>query len=114
MARSLTVLIVDDSDVARAVLASRLVQAGAAVVEASSSADALSLDASTITAAIVDVDLGAGDNGVSLATALATRNPEMRLALFTGHAHELAPTSTRTFRKPEQIDSVVAWALGAS
>ena len=111
--RTLTVLIVDDSDVARAVLASRLVQGGAAVLQAASTADALSLDASTISAAIVDVDLGAGDSGVSLASVLASRNPDMRLALFTGHAHADAPSgAARTFRKPEQIDSVVAWALG--
>lgn len=110
MAHNPRVLIVDDSDVARAVLASRLVERGAAVVEASSAADALELDASTITAAIVDVDLGAGDSGVLLATALASRNPTMRLALFTGQG-TLVTSSTRTFRKPEQIDSVIAWAL---
>ncbi len=77
-------------------------------------ADALRLDASTITAAIVDVDLGAGDSGVSLASVLASRNPTMRLALFTGHPDAQVPASARTFRKPDQIDHVVRWALDPS
>jgi CheY-like chemotaxis protein len=104
-----SILIVDDSDVTRAVLASRLTEQGAEVVCVSSVEDALAVDAAAITAAIVDVDL-AGDDGVSLADVLADRNPRLRLALFTATS---APQERKTFRKPDQIDHVVAWALKA-
>ncbi len=101
------ILIVDDSEVTRAVLTSRLEAGGASVVCASSVADALAIDAADISAAIVDVELGA-DDGVSLADVLADRNPRLRLALFT--ARDAAHVRT-TFKKPEQIDGVIAWAL---
>jgi ActR/RegA family two-component response regulator len=106
-----TVLIVDDSEVTRAALASRLTQQGASVVCAGSVEDALAVDALVITAAIVDVDLGRGDDGVSLADALADRNPRMRLALFTGHDEPAGAGARTTFRKPDEVDRVVAWAL---
>jgi CheY-like chemotaxis protein len=103
-----SILVVDDSDVTRAVLTSRLEERGATVVCARSVKDALAVDASGISAAIVDVDLD-GDDGVSLADVLVGRNPNMRLALFT--ATNLVYGERMTFRKPEQIDGVVAWAL---
>lgn len=107
MTRSRTILIVDDSEVTRTVLAARLRESGASVLCASSVADALAVDAELITAAIVDVELGS-DDGVSLADVLADRNPRLRLALFTASDGRCART---TFKKPEQIDSVIAWAL---
>jgi CheY-like chemotaxis protein len=102
-----SILIVDDSDVTRAVLTSRLTERGATVVCASSVEDALAVDTADISAAIVDVDLG-GDDGVTLADVLANKNPRLRLALFTATS---SPQERVTFRKPDQIDSVVAWAL---
>lgn len=111
MTRSRIVLVVDDSEVTRAALTARLERAGASVVCASSAKDALALDAETITAAIVDVDLGTGDDGVSLADVLAERNPRLRLALFTGQERVCATAARTTFRKPEEVDRVVAWAL---
>jgi CheY-like chemotaxis protein len=102
-----SVLIVDDSEVTCAVLASRLTEKGAEVVCVRSVKDALAVDAEALTAAIVDVDL-AGDDGVSLADVLAGRNPHLRLALFTATT---GPQERRTFRKPDQIEHVVAWAL---
>jgi DNA-binding NtrC family response regulator len=102
-----SILIVDDSDVTRAVLASRLTEQGADVVCARSVKDALEIDATAITSAIVDVDLD-GDDGVSLADVLTGRNPRLRLALFTATP---TPQARTTFRKPDQIDNVVAWAL---
>lgn len=107
MTRSCTILIVDDSELTRTVLAARLKESGASVVCASSVADALAVDAENITAAIVDVELGS-DDGVSLADVLEDRNPRLRLALFTAHDAEHA---RKTFRKPDQLDSVIAWAL---
>ena len=105
--RSLAILVVDDSEVTRSILATRLTARGASVVCASTVADALAVDAEGFTAAIVDVDLGA-DSGVTLADVLADRNPRLRLALFTAHdeTHE-----RRTFHKPDDIDDVIAWAL---
>jgi len=103
------ILIVDDSEVTRAALTSRLTEGGASVVCAGSAADALALDVGEVSAAIVDVDLGHGDDGVSLADALLGKNPRLRLALFTAGA---APSRSRTtFKKPDEVDRVVAWAL---
>jgi len=107
--RNRSILVVDDSEVTRSVLATRLTAHGASVVCASSMADALAVDADSFTAAIVDVDLG-GDNGVTLADVLADRNPHLRLALFTAHGE---PHDRRTFHKPDDLDDVVAWALEA-
>ncbi len=107
-----SILIVDDSDVTRRVLATRLTEHGADVVCASSVKDALAVDASTITSAIVDVDL-AGDDGISLADVLTGRNPRLRLALFTATTpnHREGRDEHTTFKKPDQIDHVIAWAL---
>jgi CheY-like chemotaxis protein len=102
-----TILVVDDSEVTRAVLTSRLEARGASVVCAGTMADALAVDAAGFTAAIVDVELGA-DSGVTLADVLADRNPTLRLALFTA---QHATHDRRTFKKPDDIDSVIAWAL---
>jgi len=108
-----SILIVDDSDVTRRLLADRLTEQGAEVVCAGSVKDALAVDAAAITSAIVDVDL-AGDDGVSLADVLVGRNPRMRLALFTATSAPRDATGVdvrKTFRKPDQIDNVIAWAL---
>jgi CheY-like chemotaxis protein len=102
-----SILIVDDSEVTRATLTARLERSGASVVCASSAKDALAIDAHTFTAAIVDVELGS-DDGVTLADVLADRNPRMRLALFTARD---ATHARQTFRKPDDIESVIAWAL---
>jgi len=107
--RNLAILVVDDSEVTRSVLTTRLTARGASVVCASSMADALAFDAAGFTAAIVDVDLGA-DSGVTLADVLTGRNPHLRLALFTAHD---APHDRTTFHKPDDVDAVVAWALEA-
>jgi len=107
--RQLAILVVDDSEVTRSVLTTRLTARGASVVCASSAADALAIDAESFTTAIVDVDLGT-DSGVTLADVLADRNPQLRLALFTAHD---APHDRTTFHKPDDIDDVVAWALEA-
>jgi DNA-binding NtrC family response regulator len=107
-----SILIVDDSDVTRRLLATRLTAGGADVICASSVKDALAVDATGITTAIVDVDL-AGDDGISLADVLMGRNPRMRLALFTADAdeHRDGADEHTTFKKPEQLDHVIAWAL---
>ncbi len=105
-----SILIIDDSDVTRAALRARLEKSGATVVCASSAKDALDVDALAFHAAIVDVELGS-DDGISLANVLAGRHPNMRLALFSAYDREPPPSTRRTFHKPDEIESVVAWAL---
>jgi len=104
-----SILVVDDSEVTRAALTARLERSGATVVCASSAKDALAQDALAFHAAIVDVEIGS-DDGVTLANVLADRNPRMRLALFTAE-DDATPKSHKTFHKPDDIESVVAWAL---
>jgi ActR/RegA family two-component response regulator len=107
------ILIVDDSEVTRAALTRRLTRGGASVVCAGTVEDALALDVADVSAAIVDVDLGHGDDGVSLADVLLGRNPRLRLALFTGSEQAPDAPSRTTFHKPDEVDRVVAWALAA-
>ena len=102
-----TVLLVDDSAVARRVLARRLEAEGFLVCEASSMATARKVDCASLGCAIVDLELADGD-GTDLARNLLEKRPALPIAFFTmGTAPSLVegarargpvflkPTSTR-------------------
>jgi two-component system response regulator RegA len=71
------VLLVDDSAVARRVLARRLEAEGFLVSEASSVATARKVDFASLGCAVVDLELADGD-GTDLARALLERRPPRR------------------------------------
>jgi two-component system, response regulator RegA len=107
-----TVLVVDDSQVARRALVGRLVAHGHAVVELDSmrTGSAASLDG--VACAVLDLELGDGD-GVQVADALRARNAQLPIAFFSG-----APTSTLAtraraygpvFSKPDDLERVAEW-----
>jgi DNA-binding response OmpR family regulator len=106
-----TVLLVDDSAVARRVLARRLEAEGFQVIEASSAAMARKVDAASLGCAIVDLELPDGD-GTDLARALAERRPALPIAFFTmGAAPSLvegARARGPVFLKPD-VNPLVAW-----
>ena len=77
-----TVLLVDDSAVARRVLARRLEAEGFQVSEASSMAAARKVDFASLGCAIVDLELPDGD-GTDLARTLLERRPNLPIAFFT-------------------------------
>jgi DNA-binding response OmpR family regulator len=106
-----TVLLVDDSAVARRVLARRLEAEGFLVCEASSMATARRVDCASLGCAIVDLELADGD-GTDLATSLRERRPALPIAFFTmGTAPSLvegARARGPVFLKPD-VNPVIAW-----
>jgi CheY-like chemotaxis protein len=109
------VLLVDDSPVARRVLAQRLGAEGFDVREESSVAGAYDADTSALSCAIIDLELVDG-NGSDLAAVLLGRRASLPVAFFTAGASasllERARTRGPVFSKPD-VDAIVAWAKRA-
>lgn len=103
-----TVLVVDDEEVVRLLIARALAEAGYGVVEASHGAGALAL----IESRVHDLDLVLCDlvmpglNGHDLARWLAAYHPELPILLISGYplpyleAHDLYDPSLPLLRKP--------------
>ncbi len=110
-----TVLLVDDSPVARHVVARRLVAEGFAVRAESAAASAREVDPHEIDCAIIDLELG-DDDGEAVATALLSRCGSLPVAFFTAGAdaalRERARTRGPVFDKPD-LDGILAWAKRA-
>jgi DNA-binding response OmpR family regulator len=106
-----TVLLVDDSAVARRVLARRLETEGFLVSEASSIAAARRVDPATLGCAIIDLELPDGD-GTDLARALLEKRSSLPVAFFTmGTAPSLlegARARGLVFLKPD-LNPLLAW-----
>ena len=109
-----TILLVDDSPVARHALVTRLRAEGLDAQEAASVADGRAIDPWSVACAIVDVDLPDG-SGVDLAVALRAVHPALPVAFFTASAGEAATASALgpVFAKPD-LDALVAWARAAA
>jgi CheY-like chemotaxis protein len=105
------VLLVDDSAVARRVLARRLEGDGFQVSEASSMAAARKVDVASLGCAIIDLELPDGD-GTDLARVLLEKRSALPVAFFTmGTAPSLiegARARGPVFLKPD-TSPVVAW-----
>lgn len=112
-----TVLVVDDSPVARLALSRALRAAGFAVVEASSVAEGGRHDPDAVDLAVLDLDLGDGD-GVELLEALRAGRPGLPAVFFSGGAPapllRRAEALSRVFRKPDELAGVVDWARRAA
>jgi len=108
-----TVLVVDDSPVARRALALRLAAEGIDVREAASVATGRSVDVADLTCAVIDLQLDDGD-GPDLAAALLARRPGLPVAFFTSAADAALAGRARAqgplFVKPD-LDAVVAWVI---
>jgi DNA-binding response OmpR family regulator len=106
-----TVLLVDDSAVARRVLARRLEADGFHVTEAASLSMARKVDLATLGCAIVDLELPDGD-GTDLARSLQERRPGLAVAFYTmGTAPSLvegARARGTVFLKPD-LNPITAW-----
>jgi CheY-like chemotaxis protein len=113
------VLLVDDSSVARRVLARALSAAGYGVQEVESMRAASRADVTAISCAIVDLELGDGD-GTVVASALQAKRPSLPIAFFTTGTTPSLVEAARgrgpVFSKPD-VAPVVAWvkrAIGSS
>ncbi|MGH7282081.1 MAG: response regulator [Polyangiaceae bacterium] len=111
-----TVLVVDDSAVARHALTSRLTAKGATIVEADSVATAAAIDIMLVHAALLDIDLGDGD-GVSLARVMHAKHPALPIAFFTaedGTALALEAAKIGAVFAKNQADEAATWALASA
>ena len=108
-----TVLLVDDSPVARRVLARRLASAGFVVNETSSADIARETDPTSLTCAILDLELGDVD-GTDVAAALLDRRATLPIAFFSAGASQVLLDRARArgpvFDKPD-VDAIVDWVL---
>jgi CheY-like chemotaxis protein len=106
------VLIADDSAVARVAVVRRVRAAGLEVVEHDSVASASTVDATTLTCALLDFDLGDGF-GVEVATRLRQEHGALPIAFFTSSStSELADRLSAfgpVFAKPDEIDAAIEW-----
>ncbi len=113
-ASTTTVLLADDSAVARLAVARRLKAAGLTVLELDSAEATRTIEPGAFTCALLDLDLGDGD-GVDVALALRTLIPELPIAFFSGGACPALELRARAigplFVKPDDLDDAVAWAL---
>jgi CheY-like chemotaxis protein len=106
-----SILLVDDSEVARHAVARRLRDAGYEVHEAASAAEARACAPAGFACAIVDIDLDDGD-GPSLVAELRAAAPSLEVAFFTaGASTELVERSRAhgpVFLKPD-LEPLLDW-----
>jgi DNA-binding NtrC family response regulator len=103
----MAILLVEDDSVVRLTLGEFLEEAGLQVIEASDAENAQAILADPshgIRVLVTDLDLGAGDDGLVLATKARQRWPELQVIYATGSpekltGHSFAPWE-RVFYKP--------------
>ena len=107
-------LVADDTMVARVAIVRRLRASGVACTEAGSAAEASAVNPSSLTCALLDLDLGDG-TGVDVANALRVKKPTLPVAFFSAGAPVDLLTRARAmgpvFAKPQEADQAVAWVL---
>ena len=109
---SRTILVADDSAIVVRVVRRRLERRGFDVVEATSAADCRSIDATSLAAAVFDLQLGDAEGAVSAARLLA-HNPTVRVAFYSGcltservgRAQALGPV----FDKASDLEALLDW-----
>ena len=110
------VLVADDSPLVRVALRKRLAAAGVSVREAESAAESSTVPTGEVDCAVLDLDLGDGD-GVSVARGLREREAGLPIAFFTSGGTDDAIAEAEAigpvFKKPDEIDLVVAWVARA-
>ncbi len=110
----MAVLLVEDDPIVRSTLADFLEAAGCQLREAENAATALAIlaePAERIEVLVTDINLGSGDDGLTLATEFRRRLPGVRIFYVTGSPERLAarppPSSERAFLKPFNPDDLV-------
>jgi CheY-like chemotaxis protein len=106
------VLIADDSAVARVSVARRVRAEGREVIEQDSAKSAGAVDATDLSCALLDLDLGDGD-GTDVAARLRAGNGGLPIAFFTStrtpDAVARASAIGPVFAKPDDLDAAVDW-----
>lgn len=105
-------LVLDDSNVARRVVCTRLRNHGVALEEVASAGEALGKDLTGAACALLDLELPDGD-GVAVAEDLHRRRPGLPVAFFTSTPHGALATRARAmgpvFTKPDDLDGACQW-----
>jgi CheY-like chemotaxis protein len=111
-----TLLVVDDSPVARRALAHRLETDGFDVIETSSAASAKGVESVAFAGAIIDLELADSD-GPTLAEELLRGRPDLPVAFFTSSTNlslvERARAMGPVFVKPD-VGAIAQWAAGTT
>jgi CheY-like chemotaxis protein len=111
-----TLLLVDDSPVARRAVARRLQAEGFDVREEPNASTAAAVDVAQIAGAVIDIELPDG-SGIDLAAALRARAPSLPVAFFTATASAAVIAQARpygeVFAKPD-LEKLAAWARRAA
>jgi two-component system, response regulator RegA len=115
--KSPSILLVDDSALARAATTRLLWARGLTVTALSSHAEATAIDPSAFSAALLDIELGDGF-GTEVAERLRQRSPELPIAFLTGGgalpvldvAHRFGPV----FSKTSGVEEAISWIAEAA
>jgi CheY-like chemotaxis protein len=93
--REPTILVVEDEDVVRALVASTLAHHGYRILRASSAEEALDLstDAGTIDLLLTDANMP-GMSGIALARLFLAARPDLPVIVMSGYSEEMLETST--------------------
>jgi DNA-binding response OmpR family regulator len=116
----MTVLLVEDDPIVRSTLADFLEAAGCTLLEAENALAALGILADTaqrVAVMVTDINLGPGDDGLTLAAEARHRLPGLVIFYVTGSPERLIkrppPATERVFLKPFNPDDLVAAVLAA-
>jgi DNA-binding response OmpR family regulator len=108
------VLFVDDSPLARAKTGKLIVEKGIDVTVCSSLEEAKKVDTSSISAALLDLEIGDA-TGADLAGALRTTQPALPIAFLTatssGDLYERARAFGPVFDKLSELEKAIGWLL---
>lgn len=111
------VLYVDDSALARAAAARLLARRGIDVLLAGSAAEARAIDATSLSAALLDLEIGE-DFGPQVAASLRSRAPDLQIAFLTasesGELLDRARSLGPVFRKDAEMDRALEWVTNAT
>lgn len=117
LVKSLSILFVDDSALARAATIRLLGARGLTVTALSSHAEATAVDASAFSAALLDIELGDGF-GTEVAFSLRQRSPLLPIAFLTGGGPrpvlDVAGQFGPVFSKISGVEEAISWIAEAA
>ncbi len=110
------VLIVDDSELARALVARQLTAGGLSPVPVARPSDAAITDTQSFAAAVLDLEIGT-HSGLDLARDLRARDPSLPIVFLSSSRDEAmlaaARSIGRVFDKTNGVDPAVSYVLSA-
>ena len=112
-AKAPTVLVADDSPVARYMLTRRLRAEGFEVIEQETAAVPAANVVTQLACALLDIDMGRGEDGRELAKGLRAVREGLPIGFFTGSSDPAVVDSARemgpVFAKPGEVERAMKW-----